>query len=206
MAIIAQKDTLLKEVNHRVQNSLQLVVAFLAMQARAGEDETLTQHLTEAQRRLSAVALVHRRLYADDNVETVDLARYLDDLIADLKSSMGDEWAGRLSLDLAPILIPADAAVQVGLILVELVTNARKYAYGGDAGPITVALKQHRARFRLIVADRGVGRAGTRNGFGTRMLRSMVDRLQGTLEEENNRPGLRIIVSAPLDQRREVPA
>ncbi|MET0270293.1 MAG: histidine kinase dimerization/phosphoacceptor domain -containing protein [Sphingomonas sp.] len=198
--LLAQKDTLLREVNHRVQNSLQLVVAFLGMQGRAENDPTLTRHLDEAQRRLSAVALVHRRLYADDNLETIDLSRYLEELIADLRGSMGPEWADRLTTDLAPILIPADSAVQVGLILVELVINAQKYAYRGDPGPIAIALEQHRARFRLIVADQGVGRTGTRKGFGTRMLGAMVDRLSGTLEEVDNRPGLRMILSAPVEQ------
>ena len=200
--LIAQKDTLLKEVNHRIQNSLQLVVSFLAMQARAEADDKLTEHLTEAQRRLSAVALVHRRLYADDNVQSVDLARYLGELIDDLRGSMGDEWSGQLTDDLAPLLISSDNAVQVGLVLVELVINAQKYAYDGAPGPISIVLEQHRARFRLIVADKGRGRSGTRKGFGARMLESMVKRLDGTMEETDNGPGLRIIVSAPVQALR----
>ena len=131
-------------------------------------------------------------------VETVDLARYLEDLVSDLRVSMGPEWADQLSLDLAPVLIPADAAVNVGLILTELMINAQKYAYGGRPGPIAVALEQHRNRFRLIVADKGAGRQGTRTGFGSRMLRAVVDGLGGVLEETDNRPGLRVFVSAPI--------
>lgn len=196
--LLAQQDTLIKEVNHRVQNSLQLVVAFLAMQANAENDETLTRHLTEAQRRLSAVALVHRRLYSDDTVTAVDLGRYIEDLLGEMQGSMGDEWRGRLTMDVAPMLINADAAVQVGLILVELVINAQKYAYDGKPGPIAVTLEQFRNRFRLTVADRGQGRLGTRQGFGTRMLNAMVQRLDGTIEEIDNAPGLRFIVSAPV--------
>lgn len=199
-ALLAQKDTLMKEVNHRVQNSLQLVQAFLGMQARAANDEALTRHLEEAQRRLSAVALVHRRLYGADHVATIDLARYIEDLLADMQQSMGAAWSDRLTLDLAPILISADAAVQVGLVLVELIINAQKYAYGGAAGPVSVVLEQHRNRFRLIVADRGIGRSGTREGFGTRMLRAVVKGLRGTLEESDGRPGLRVAVTAPIEQ------
>lgn len=196
-ALLAQQDTLIKEVNHRVQNSLQLVVAFLAMQANAENDETLTAHLNEAQRRLSAVALVHRRLYADDNVTTVDLGRYVEDLLHEMQTSMGPEWNRGLTMNLASILISADAAVQVGLVLVELVINAQKYAYGGKAGPIAVSLERYRNRFRLTVADRGGGRTGGRKGFGTRMLNAMVQRLDGTIEEFDNQPGLRFVVSAP---------
>ncbi|KQU55366.1 phytochrome [Sphingomonas sp. Leaf339] len=196
--LIAQQETLLKEVNHRVQNSLQLVMAFLSLQARSSDDPTLGAHLGEAQRRLSAVALVHRRLYSDDNVQSVDLSRYLSELVADLKSSMGPDWADRLTLDLAPITIAADDAVQVGLVLVELVINAQKYAYGGEPGPIFISLERHRARFRLIVADQGGGKTGTRKGFGTRMLDSMVKRLDGVLEDLDNAPGVRMVLTAPI--------
>lgn len=197
-ALLAQQETLIKEVNHRVQNSLQLVVAFLAMQASAENDATLTRHLGEAQRRLSAVALVHRRLYSDDTVTVIDLGRYIEDLLSEMQSSMGAEWTGRLTMDLSPMLISADAAVQVGLVLVELVINAQKYAYEGKPGPIAVTLERFRNRFRLTVADRGQGRVGNRTGFGTRMLTAMVKRLDGVIEESDNAPGLRFTVSAPI--------
>lgn len=197
-ALLAQQETLIKEVNHRVQNSLQLVVAFLAMQATAENDATLTRHLGEAQRRLSAVALVHRRLYSDDTVTVIDLGRYIEDLLTEMQSSMGAEWTGRLTMDLSPMLISADAAVQVGLVLVELVINAQKYAYEGKPGPIAVTLERFRNRFRLTVSDRGRGRVGNRTGFGTRMLTAMVKRLDGVIEESDNAPGLRFTVSAPI--------
>ena len=197
-SLLVQKDYLIKEVNHRVQNSLQLVSAFLALQARAEGNAGLSEALSEAQRRLAAVALVHRRLYSDDNVEMIDLARYLDDLVSEMKSSMGPEWAEQFSTDFAPIIIPTDAAVNIGLILTELVINANKYAYSGAVGPIAISLEQHRNRFRLIVADQGQGMSGTRSGFGTRMLNAMVDRLGGTIENTNNRPGLRVILTASI--------
>jgi chemotaxis family two-component system sensor kinase Cph1 len=196
--LIAQQETLLKEVNHRVQNSLQLVMAFLGLQARSSDDPALGAHLGEAQRRLSAVALVHRRLYSDDNVQSVDLSRYLAELVADVKSSMGPEWANQITLDLAPITIAADDAVQVGLVLVELVINAQKYAYGGESGPVFISLERHRTRFRLIVADKGRGKTGARKGFGTRMLDSMVKRLNGVLEDGDNNPGVRTVLTAPI--------
>jgi two-component sensor histidine kinase len=204
--LIEQKDTLLKEVNHRVQNSIQLIIAFLSLQARDAENSSVTSSLQEAQRRLSAVALVHRRLYADDNVDSINLSRYLDELIADLKLSMGQEWNGFITTDLAPVMIPADNAVNIGLMLVELVINAQKYAYDGAPGPISVVVEQHRARFRLIVADKGKGRTGNRQGFGSRMLNAMVKRLSGTIQDDDNRPGLRVIFSAPIDPLNRISA
>lgn len=200
-SLLEQKDFLMKEVNHRVQNSLTLVSAFLAMQARSANDQSLTNHLNEAQRRLSAVALVHRRLYHDDNIATVDLARYLEELCSEMKATMGEEWDGMISLDLAPMLISTDRAVNVGLILTELVINANKYAYSGGVGPIAISLDQHRNRFRLTVADRGPGKAtATRKGFGSRMMKGMVDQLSGDIEETGNDPGLRVVLTAPLHE------
>nr|WP_174274083.1 histidine kinase dimerization/phosphoacceptor domain -containing protein [Sphingomonas bacterium] len=198
-ALLHQKDHLLREVNHRVQNSLQLVQAFLALQERAATESDSAATLREAQRRISAVALVHRRLYQADQVETVDLARYLEDLAGEIRDSMGSEWEDALALDLAPILISADRAVNVGLILTELVINANKYAYGGGGGPISITLEPYRNQFRLIVADRGTGKTRTREGFGTRMMNAMVQRLDGTIEQSDNLPGLRVIVCAPAD-------
>jgi len=197
--LIVQKDHLLREVNHRVQNSLQLVQSFLALQARAEAGTETAKNLEEAQRRISAVALVHRRLYQADHVETVDLARYLEELIGEMREAMGSDWAAGLVLDLAPILISADRAVHVGLILTELVINANKYAYGGASGPIAIALEEYRNQFRLIVADQGQGAVGTREGFGSRMMKAMVQRLDGSIERFDNKPGLRVIVTAPVE-------
>lgn len=197
-ALLAQKDLLMKEVDHRIQNSLQLVAAFLSMQARAAGPGELADSLAEAQARLSAVAQVHRRLYRDDQIETVDLARYLEELAGDMRVSLGREWASRMRLDLAPVLIPTDRAVNVGLVMTELIINATKYAYDGGPGPITIVLEQHRNRLRLIVADEGRGKSGGNVGFGSRMMAAMVARLGGTIEYDDNRPGLRAILTAPI--------
>lgn len=198
-ALLQQKEVLLKEANHRIQNSLQLVASFLRLQARSLDDPALQAPLEEAQRRLHAVALVHRRLYRADQIETIDLSRYIEDLVSDMLDAMGAEWTGRLSLDLAPVSIPTDRAVPLGLVLTELVINANKYAYGGAPGPIAVTLEQHGSHLRLIVADRGAGAPGAREGFGSRMMAAMVQQLQGVIEQASNAPGLRTILTAPLE-------
>lgn len=198
-SLMRQKDFLLREVNHRVQNSLSLVAAFLRMQAREASDDVKAQ-LSEAENRLKAVSLVHRRLHQNDSGEILDLARYLDDLCIELKASIGDVWSKHLETSFTPILIATDRAISVGLILNELVVNVTKYAYRGNAGPITISLEQHRDSFRLIVADNGVGMDGTvkGTGFGTRMLSALVERLNGHLDLENNRPGTRAVLTAPI--------
>ncbi len=198
-ALLVQKDLLMKEVDHRIQNSLQLVGAFLSMQARAAGPGAVADQLGEAQNRLSAVALVHRRLYRDDQIGTLDLSRYLDELVSDLKVSLGPEWASRMRVDLAPVLIPTDRAVSIGLVMTELVINATKYAYGSAPGPIAIALEQHRTRLRVIVADEGRGKSGEHSGFGSRMMTAMVTSLEGEMTFSDNAPGLRAILTAPIE-------
>jgi len=198
-SLLVQKDFLMKEVNHRVQNSLQLVSAFLGMQGRATGNDEVRVSLNEAQKRLNAVALVHRRLYQDGSLEIVDLSRYLENLLSDMSTTMDRKWSESLDVDLSPILVSTDRAVNIGLVLTELVINAQKYAYNGDAGPLLIKLEQHRNSLRLIVADRGRGKLSKgSSGFGTRMLAAIIDRLQGNLDEEPNGPGLRVVVTAPV--------
>ncbi|WP_375270816.1 histidine kinase dimerization/phosphoacceptor domain -containing protein [Sphingomonas sp.] len=199
-AALAQKDLLMREVDHRVQNSLQLVASFLMLQARAAGPGEVADQLQEARSRLSAVALVHRRLYRDDQIATIDLSRYLSELLNDMRASLGREWGNRLSMDLAPVLIPTDRAVNVGLIAAELVINATKYAYpAGQVGPIDIVLEQHRNKLRLIVADQGRGKQGDNVGFGSRMMSAVVQRIGGEVEYLDNQPGLRAVLTAPIE-------
>jgi chemotaxis family two-component system sensor kinase Cph1 len=200
-ALLQQKEFLIGEVNHRVQNSLQLVSSFLALQTRDADDgfKVLVE---EARRRVNAVALVHRRLYRGDHVGLVDAARYLQELIDETMQAMGSEWATGLTLDLEPVSLPTDRAVTVGLIITELMINANKYAYDGAAGPLTIRLAESRDRFRLTVADRGGGKAGTRKGFGSRLMDALVGQLDGELTYEDNEPGLRAVLTAPLEAKR----
>src|SRR5690606_13756202 len=129
----------------------------------------------------------HRRLYQGDSVEVIDLARYLEELVSELLGAIDGSWTSHLRLDVPPILVGADRAVTIGLIVNELLTNVTKYAYDGRAGPVAVKVEQHRNMLRIIVSDSGRGRApevsGT--GFGTRMVSALVQRFEGTLDYED---------------------
>jgi len=196
-SLLAQKDLLLREVNHRVQNSLQLVSSFLSLQMRGSQEPHVLAQLEEARRRLHAVALVHRRLYQTDQVQSVEMGRYLDELRHDLVSSFGPEWADHLQVRSDTISIPTDQAVSLGLIVTELVVNSAKYAYQGRVGPITVQLRELAGRaIALTVADRGTGEAAsTGTGFGLRMVQALCAQWQGSIDQQDNRPGRRVVVT-----------
>lgn len=196
--LLLQKELAIGEVNHRVQNSLGLVSSFLAMQSRASDDPGLQAALEEARRRLTAVALVHRRLYRGDTVDRINAGHYVEELCADTFAFMGQDWAGHLTLNVEPVLIPTDWAVTLGLVLTELLINSNKYAYAGASGPICVELDRTPAHVRMVVSDRGIGRSSHQIGFGSRIMDGLVKQLGGTLSETDNQPGLRVEVRIPI--------
>ena len=175
-----------------------IVSSFLNLQARSSKDLAVREQLSEAQRRVGAVALVHRRLYRADQIEMIDLARYLEELCQEMIGTLGPRTTNKITIDFAPIPTPTDRAVTVGRALTELMINANKYAYGGEPGAIDVLLEQNREELRLVVADHGRGKASQGSGFGTRMIDAMVAQLGGLMEFHDNNPGLRAILTAPI--------
>ena len=196
--LLSQKQFLVGEVNHRVQNSLQIVSSFLSLQARESGDAAFGNAVDEARRRISAVSLLHRSLYRGDEIGVTDAGRYLEDLCGNLVGSMGNEWKQHFALNLGPVMLPIDRVIPLGLVVTELVINVNKYAYSGKPGPIEIMLTEDQARFRLVVADNGQGRTTTRQGFGTRMMTALVSQLSGRLDFEDNNPGVRVVLSAPI--------
>jgi two-component system, chemotaxis family, sensor kinase Cph1 len=197
-ALLQQKEFLLNEVNHRVQNSLQIVSSFLAMQAKSSNNPELHAAIEEARRRMSAVALVHRRLYRGDQINVVNAAHYVEELCADTFAFMGRDWAQHLTLNLAPALVSTDRAVTLGLVLTELLINSNKYAYGGAAGPIEIELKERDGALFMVVADKGRGKDGSREGFGSRIVEALIKQMGGRLKYGENNPGVRTEIIIPI--------
>lgn len=197
-ALIQQREFLLGEINHRVQNSLQLVSSFLGMQLREIDEPKGKEAIEEARRRIAAVSLVHRRLYRSDQIDVIDAARYIDELLDDLVASIGSDWKAHISRDLAPALIANDKAIKLGLVLTELVINANKYAYDGAAGPLRISLSENSGMLRLTVADAGKGRKVGGKGFGSRLIDALVGQLEGSLEFSDNMPGTKAALTVPV--------
>lgn len=194
-------EALLKEVNHRVANSLQMVSAFVQMQASALSDEVSREALKDTQRRIAAIARVHRELYTSNDVETVDMADYLTALVKELEetwSSPASPCVLRFTAE--PIRLKTDKAVSVGVIVTELVSNACKYAYGAVGGEVRVSfLREGEDHFVLTVEDDGTGfspRAGAKGtGLGTKLIRAMATSLRSEVEYET-KEGVRATLRA----------
>ena len=157
-ALAAQQAILLREVNHRVANSLQLIASLVHLQAGALEDEAARAALQDTQSRIAAVMQVHRRLYTSEDVQNVDMGEYLGGLVAELQQSLAASGAEHpIRLEAEPIKLNPDKAVSLGVVVAELVTNAFKYAYpNGGSGEVRVAFTADPAdRLRLLRLPRG---------------------------------------------------
>ena len=128
-------EAMLREVNHRVGNSLQLVSSFMSLQMRHVSDEGARDALRESQARIEAVAHVHRRLYTSGDMSQVAMDEYLCGLMDELSKSVGpNEGSPRLVLDADPMNVTTDQAVSLGVVVTELVTHAVKNAYAPGQG------------------------------------------------------------------------
>jgi two-component sensor histidine kinase len=190
-------EAMLKEVNHRVANSLAMVSSFVQLQSSGIADPAAREALKETTTRIGAIAGVHRRLYTSPDVRVVEINAYLKSLVEDLAGST------REGLSFTPghqdIPVGTDKVVALGVIVAELVTNASKYAYPqGASGTIRVAAQQQDGTVAVSVEDDGVGWTGTGpiqgSGLGTRIIKAMLHTLQAELSYAPREKGTRAVV------------
>jgi PAS domain S-box-containing protein len=202
LALVSQKERqlgdsamLMKEVHHRVRNSLQLVQTLLALQANLAGDKSVATHLQAAATRVRTVGSVHHRLYQDDGAEATDGTRYLQGLTADL----AELSPGRaVTLVGESIVLPASRLAPLGLVTAELVTNALKYG----RGDVRVKLERGDNVVRLSVEDEGDGfpldfpkPQGT--GLGMRLVRTYAGKGPDAVVVDRSVPFSRIVVTFP---------
>jgi two-component sensor histidine kinase len=197
-ALAAEREVLLREVNHRIGNSLQIIASLLHLQANSTTQDDIKAALTNAMGRVAAVAQVHRRLYTSHDLKNVMLNQYLDALLEDLRRSAEGNRMSRLTLKTDTIEIDPDRAVAIGIIVNELVMNAVKYAYPDGAGPIAVDLHVQGDDLMLSIADNGVGLNGKTDprstGMGQRIVAAMASKLEASVERDPEHAGTRIVV------------
>jgi two-component sensor histidine kinase len=197
-ALAAEREMLLREVNHRVGNSLQIIASLLHLQANSASDDDVKVALTNAMGRVAAVAQVHRRLYTSHDLKSVLLNQYLEALLEDLRRSAEGNRMSRLTLKAETMEIDPDRAVAIGIIVNELVMNAVKYAYPEGAGPIHVDLTADGEEILLTITDDGVGlnvKVDPRStGMGQRIVNAMANKLDATVERDPAHSGTRIVL------------
>ncbi|WP_183843109.1 sensor histidine kinase [Rhizobium etli] len=192
---------MLREMSHRVKNSLALVAAVLAMQARSARQPEVGQALRDAEARVGTIAQVHDQLWRQPNIETVDLADFLSSLCQRLQQSSSRH---SLSVNADPCIVDADRAIQIALLVNELVTNAFKHAFPDICGGVTVSTRCIGDEIRLEVADNGTGLPAEFSSFegdgkslGMKIVRALVQQLRAELHIENRQPGSGFVIRLP---------
>jgi PAS domain S-box-containing protein len=198
--LLAERQMLLAEVNHRAKNSLAVAASLLAVQGRRQPDRAVRALFEEAQDRLNAMARVHDLLSKSESVQRVDLATYVTDLCEALRPITEDD--GRVGFHVSAedgILVEADTAFALGIALTELITNAVKYAFPPPrAGTIFAkAQRGEPGRVEVSIKDDGIGMASFREGsLGYGLVRSLVQQIDGTIAVQSD-PGLAVTISFP---------
>lgn len=186
--------TLMKEVHHRVKNNLQLIVAMLRMQHRTIEDKAAIDALVNSENRLHAIAMVHEKLYKTENITSVLLKDYLQELI-DVLAKQFHNTTKPIQfkiVDNTNFSTTLDTAIPIGLIVNELVTNSLKHAFTDlEQGEIQLEISSINNKYQLIIRDNGKGLPNGQfpenpNTLGLRLVILFTDQLNGSLQYSNN--------------------
>jgi two-component sensor histidine kinase len=201
LATIREKEVLLKELNHRAKNNLQVVTALLSMQARRSDDDRFRSLVQAARGRVEAMARAHEQLHSSSDLARIDFSAYLKNLSTFIYSSHGGESRGIvLEVDVEKHELPLDRAVTAGLVVNELLTNAFKHAFTGEQrGRIWLRLRAREQHLELTLEDNGRGlenQVGAPNALGLGLVATLAEQLDAALECDDG-PGTRLRLTFP---------
>ena len=184
-----EKVTLLKEIHHRVKNNLQIITSLLNLQSRYIKDKPSLEVIRESQNRIKAMALVHEKLYRAEDISHISLSDYIRFLGTGLFQFYDARSRGiQFTLDIRDINVDIDAAIPLGLIMNELISNSLKYAFPeGRKGEIAISVKKEGHTLTVVYRDTGIGIPAELDwrdtqSLGLRLVNTLVDQLNGTVE------------------------
>jgi len=208
---LKEKETLLKELHHRVKNNLMIIISLLQLTSKEIKNQNIVSMLTELQNRVHSLALVHDKLYKSGNLNKIKFSSYIKDIVRYLSSVFTFEFNPvNLKMDLEERFMDINYAIPCGLIINELVTNSLKHAFTTPSGlPFTSnnetkkneilirffrdRKKSHKKKqqtFTIIISDNGKGISEITvkepsDSFGLKLVNILVKQLNGTLSVEN---------------------
>jgi two-component sensor histidine kinase len=203
--LLRQKDLLLQEMNHRINNSLQIIASILLLKAHTVQSEETRRHLHDAHERVMSVAAVQEQLHPTPFGAQIEVRNYLTKLCESLADSMIlDDQPVSLRVEAGEGSTTSEQAVSMGLIATELTINALKHAFpGGARGNIVVGFESTASAWRLAVSDDGVGistrlpDAPVRIGLGTSIVEALARQLGGRVTTSAASPGTTVSVTVP---------
>jgi len=204
--LLKQKDLLLRELQHRVMNSLALLSGLLEMQRRSTKSSVAKEDLANARDRVVAMGTVYRHLYQTDTLEYVEFGEFLRTICGTSASAyVGTKRS--IEVDADSLELSGPHAISLGMLTHELITNAVKHGYSdNELGSIKVSLKhKKRSGIDLSISDQGRGLPadfkieGKSSSLGMKIVASTVRQLGGTLEINPLKPGTEFVIHLPAN-------
>jgi PAS domain S-box-containing protein len=205
-ASLDEKEVLLREIHHRINNNMQLITSLLNLSSQKIADPSLRETLAGISRRVVSMALVHEQFYNSPDVARIDFLLYIHQLVEGLNRDFGRFFA-KISVvsDSDEILLKLEKAIPAGLAATELITNALSHAYPGESppGPIRVLLQRIGANIELTVSDEGIGfsdafGADKAESLGMILIHTLAEQLRGKIEFHSHE-GTEAILRFPID-------
>ncbi len=188
---LSEKDTLLREIHHRVKNNLQIVSSLLALQSKFVSDPKALQALNAGKSRVRSMALIHQNLYNKEEITGISAKDYIEKLIKELIITFDvDSSKINIKPDIQDIIIDVDTLIPLGLIINELLTNSLKYAFRKDEkGTIEISLNEEEDSLNLKISDDGIGfdpEKIDKNSFGYKLINTLLLQLNGKMDLSGN--------------------
>jgi len=181
---IKEKESLLKEVHHRVKNNLQIIASLMNLQALNSTDTLFLELVRECKNRIDSMAIIHEMLYQSNDLSKINGANYIKNLILSLESSFSiSEVKVDFQLAVDPnIVLEADRMIPLGLILNEAISNSYKYAFPDQTGIIEISFKTKDERYHLFIKDNGIGLpenydVNKNNSLGLQLISTLAEQL-----------------------------
>ncbi len=187
---LKEKETLLREIHHRVKNNMQIIISLLKLQDYQSDDSAVHEIIRDCRNRIYSMAVIHEKLYQTSELSSIRLSEYIRDIAGRVIAEFDGDLV-RISLmvdENQPVLVDIGTGIPLGLIINELVTNSMKYAFSADEkGEIVIRIRHDRDTLVISVTDSGPGLPEEFNGetadtLGTELIRSLVFQLRGTAE------------------------
>ncbi len=198
--LLTQKDLLLKEMRHRIANSLQLIASILLLKAELVDSPESRSHLEDAHERIMSIATAQQELDPAGKGQDIPVEKYLNALCKSLSRSMIDgRKQVRIQVQASSGSVLSDTAVSFGLLTTELVINALKHAFpDGRAGEVIVAYEARKTGWTLSVGDNGIGlsesKEGDRRGLGTSIIGALANQLHAIIRKETSPLGTKVSI------------
>lgn len=180
---LKEKETLLKEIHHRVKNNLQIISSLLKLSADQSDDSSFAVLVEESQNRIISMALIHEMLYLNSDLSKINLVQYTKSLFGKLQSTYNK---GNIKLKLKipdDFCYEIDKMIPIGLIMNEVLSNSFKYAFKGTSGEITISIIKN----KFIISDNGIGISKNFNkimssSFGLQLIDLLAEQIDATVK------------------------